>query len=488
MWSSQLVEVQQTLKVLYVIQRWAHFSYHESIINQLCRAGNKVVVLADEVHGPSHSDDAMVERGAEWSSLTLEPLVTKRKGLWRDMLFGARELRSYADYLNRPDQDTFYLMRWRRYLPLTLNRMVRRSSLASRLVGTKVGRDLLAWFVHMAPSDKGIRDYLRESQPDVVVASPTNMRYSEEVEYVKAANELGIPTVVPVLSWDNLTTKGLIHELPTVTLAWNETQKSEAVSIHQIPEDSVVVTGSPFLDKWFENQIDPLSEDDFRKRVGLPADIPFVLYLGSSANIASDESWLVSQLAADLAKSSDPRLRNVQVLVRPHGANQEPYGKISEPNVTVWMRERQLPDSREAFAEFAASLKFSECCLGLNTTGMVDALLMNKPVITLLVEQYRETNASKAVHYRYLLQAGVYLKAYTTEQAIGLIKRLHDEGDSTHARRERFKLDFIRPHGLDRAAGEIAALAIQLVAEGKVPEEINRRISELRRANVVSTA
>jgi hypothetical protein len=475
------------LKVLFVIQRWAHFTYHESTINQLCDNGNEVVVLADDNHAPLLADDPVTTRTEQWPNLVLKPMVIKRTGRWRSSLFGLRELLTYADYLNRPEQDPFYLMRWKRYLPPILNRIVRRSPFASRFAATKLARGLLRWFVRMAPADKGIRNYLRESQPDVVVASPTNMRYSEEAEYVKAANELGIPTVVPVLSWDNLTTKGLIHELPNVTLVWNETQKREAVSIHQIPEDRVVVTGSPFLDKWFDNQIEPLSGDTFRERVGLSAGTPFVLYLGSSANIATDESRLVLQLAAHLAKSSDPRLRKIQVLVRPHGANQEPYRKISEPNVTVWMRDRQLPDSLEAFAEFAASLKFSECCLGLNTTGMVDALLMNKPVITLLVDQYRDTNASKAVHYRYLLDAEVYLRSFTTEEAVGLIARLHYEGDSTHARREQFKLDFIRPHGLHRPAGAVAALAIQLAAEGKDPKEIEQLVSKPAKVGAAHT-
>lgn len=74
-----------------------------------------------------------------------------------------------------------------------------------------------------------------------------NIRFSEEVEYVKAANAIKIPTVVHVLSWDNLTTKGLCHIIPNLTLVWNEIQSQEAITIHEVPDDKILITGSLFF-------------------------------------------------------------------------------------------------------------------------------------------------------------------------------------------------------------------------------------------------
>lgn len=50
-----------------------------------------------------------------------------------------------------------------------------------------------------------------------MVLSPVNMRFSEELDYLKAARELGIPTHLAVYSWDNLSTQGLIHMTPDMT-------------------------------------------------------------------------------------------------------------------------------------------------------------------------------------------------------------------------------------------------------------------------------
>ena len=85
-------------------------------------------------------------------------------------------------------------------------------------------------------------------EPDVVVASPYIFSLSREVEYVKAARSLGIPTVVVVLSWDNLTSKGTFHVLPDLTLVWNSALAEEAASLHDVPKEKLVVTGAPVFD------------------------------------------------------------------------------------------------------------------------------------------------------------------------------------------------------------------------------------------------
>ena len=55
---------------------------------------------------------------------------------------------------------------------------------------------------------------------------------SDQVDYVKAAQRLGIRSALPVLSWDNLTNKGLIRVQPDRVYVWNEAQKAEAVAMH----------------------------------------------------------------------------------------------------------------------------------------------------------------------------------------------------------------------------------------------------------------
>jgi hypothetical protein len=58
---------------------------------------------------------------------------------------------------------------------------------------------------------------------------PSSTFGSRQVDYVRAAKARGIRSVLAVGSWDHLTTKGLIHELPDRIIVWNELQRTEAV-------------------------------------------------------------------------------------------------------------------------------------------------------------------------------------------------------------------------------------------------------------------
>ena len=57
--------------------------------------------------------------------------------------------------------------------------------------------------------------------------------------------------IYPVFSWDNLSTKGLVHVQPDAVLVWNDRQRTEAVEMHQCRHDAIVVTGAPRFDEFF---------------------------------------------------------------------------------------------------------------------------------------------------------------------------------------------------------------------------------------------
>ncbi|MCH2320125.1 MAG: hypothetical protein MK384_00540 [SAR202 cluster bacterium] len=462
------------LRILFVL-RWSYiFTYHESTIRELCKRGYDVEVLFDEVHSAGDAGTAVMAAVSDHVNLSWGWSL-RRIGIWRKPVFVARELLTYASYLGRPEQDEYYIKRWEKYLPAYIQRLV--TSWIGRLfLKSKLGRWVLKKFIEIVPSDRAICASLREWNPDVVIASPSNMKYSEEIEYVKAAKTMGIPTVIAVLSWDNLTTKGLLHETPAATLVWNRAQQAEAVSIHDIPKDMTVVTGAPFLDKWFDD-VPVMEEKTFRRLVNIDHDTPFVLYLGSSANIARNESWLVAALASRLARSNHA---DIKILARAHGGNSDIFEELSMSNVTVWDRSESLPDSRESLMQFAAALRYSVCAVGLNTTAMVDALLMDSPVITLLVPEYADTNASKAVHFSYLLDAGVYLKVKDTDEFMAGLELILQGKDLTQVERQQFKLDFIRPYGMDISAGSVAATAIEMTAKRRPPSEIGQIVSKRR--------
>jgi hypothetical protein len=392
-------------------------------------------------------------------------------------LFAARALRSYSNYLRHQEQSDYYRRRWEGHLGRRLQGPVR-NPLVRRLLTTGPVFHGFGAFERLVPPSKAIARELLSERPDVVVASPANLRRSEEIEYVKAARRLRIPTVVPVLSWDNLTTKGLIHVAPDLTLAWNDTQRDEAVQVHDIPRDKVAVTGAPFFDPWFQDSREIEPREAFCRRAGIEPGRPFAVYLGSSANIAEDETWLIRALASALQGAADPELRSMQLLVRPHPANANVHATLEEPNVVVWPKAGRLPDSDAAREDFRATLQHAVAAVGINTSGMIDAVIADRPCVALVVPEYDATQ-SRAVHFTHLLRANTLELADGPESCASLLLALSRGADSTREPRRRFVQAFVRPLGMETSAGELAAHAIEMAARQVPASTIDERLAEI---------
>jgi hypothetical protein len=329
----------------------------------------------------------------------------------------------------------------------------------------------LTRFEKHVPPDPKILEILRHKKPDVVVATPMIQRFSEEVEYAKAAIEAGIPTVVPSYSWDVLTTKGLFHIIPDLLLAWNDVQRTEANQIHGIEDAHILITGSPFFDKWFE--IDELKEDRscFCRRVGLDPAKPYLLYLGSSKNIAEDETWLIHEIINKIKCHPDSKIRELSLLVRPHPANTKHYAGLENSGAIVWPKEGALPQEKNSQRDFYNSVIHSTLAAGINTSGMIDAIIIDKPCLTIMPSRYRRTQL-QAAHFKYLLDAGVLEVTHSPQEAIVAIQNIMEGRDRHRDQRIQFVKDFVRPCGLQQEAGKVGSLAIELTAKGKSVSEI----------------
>ena len=114
-------------------------------------------------------------------------------------------------------------------------------------------------------------------------------------------------------SWDHLTTKGLIHELPDRVLVWNEAQKQEAVELHGVPAEQRGRHRRSGLRPLVRHAPVARSRRLLRPRRARSADRPILLYLCSSPFIAPYEVAFVRQWIGGDPASGDPRLRSAGV-------------------------------------------------------------------------------------------------------------------------------------------------------------------------------
>lgn len=463
------------MKVLLALDTVYHFAYHESVIRSLCARGHQVHLITDPLNPTVCTDRAARAFAATTANLHIADL-RRCRGWRRGVLFRTREVLNYTSYFTRDNQSSFYRDRWHNRVMRPV-RVLARFELGRRfLTGPAVQRGLRRLEDSLA-ADPGICQWLRDLAPDVVVASPANVVNSEEIEYIKAANALGIPTAVAVLTWDNLTTKGLLHVAPRTVFAWNRCHAQEATEIHGIPSERVVIVGSQLFDKWFEAPRLLTGREAFCRRVGLDPSRPFLAYLGSSRAIAQDESWLVRDLLEEFGRQENPALKGMQILIRPHPANAKIYEPLAAGGVPVWPPKGQLPDSAEAIGDYYNTLVHCVAAVGVNTTGMLDSVIVDKPTVTILAEQYLKTQ-TQAMHFTQLRAADVLELTHGAKECVQRIGSILGGGDAKHALRRQFVESFIRPRGLDRPAGEVLAEAIVMLAAGADGTAINARLDE----------
>ena len=79
---------------------------------------------------------------------------------------------------------------------------------------------------------------LRSSDPIVVLITPLVELGSPQLDYVRAARRLGIPSAFCVGSWDHLSSKALIRVVPDAVIVWNETQRLEGRQVSRHPVES----------------------------------------------------------------------------------------------------------------------------------------------------------------------------------------------------------------------------------------------------------
>jgi hypothetical protein len=233
----------------------------------------------------------------------------RRGDVWSEPIHELRTLRDYLRYLDRRFKPSTKLRaRALRALVKTVtneerSHLVHRCPRCdARLVDDEVGQflrgfgkqglknlnELLALMEKTIPSAEVLDDFLRAERPDLLLVTPLINLGSYQADFVKSAKALDIPVVFPVFSWDNLSTKGLIHVLPDGVVVWNDRQRVEAIEMHGVPAERIAVTGAPRFDEFFAMS-PATTREQFCSEHGLDPGQPIIVYLGSSEFVAGRE-------------------------------------------------------------------------------------------------------------------------------------------------------------------------------------------------------
>lgn len=325
--------------------------------------------------------------------------------------------------------------------------------------GVKNLDKLLALMERTIPSATVLEDFLKAEQPDLVLVSPLVNLGSYQADFVKSAKALHIPVVYPVFSWDNLSTKGLIHVQPDGVIVWNERQRTEAVEMHGVPPDRVVVTGAPRFDEFFA--MSPgTTREQFCAIHGLDASQPIVVYLCSSEFVAGGEVDFVRRWIEEVRRA--PSLRSCNILIRPHPRQQKPWKAFEPPDPRVAVA---LPRAMNADPTLLDTVHHSAAVVGLNTSAQLEAGILGRPVLTILAPEFEEGQQG-TLHFSYLLKEhGGFVDVAPDFEVHRRQLAAAVAGDYDRQAIRSFIEQFLRPNGIDRPATPFMVRAIEEFAQ-----------------------
>ena len=460
------------MKILFLMDSPEYLRFYDSAIEELAARGHAVAIAVNSQR--TKKPVGLEGLRAYADRVSVLGVVPEAAGVWAD---AGRSVRATMDFVRflHPTFAAAPALRARvkrKVLPRAYHWLDRIPRIGADAV--RRWEQALVAAERAIPVCQPIVDFLHEQAPDVLLVSPLVNTASDQVDWIKAARACGIRTGVCIASWDNLTNKGLLRIEPDMVLVWNEAQKREAADYHYIPEEKVAVTGAQLFDRWFEKTV-TRDRDAFCHRVGLPDSSAFVLFTGSSSFISesSTEVAFVRRWIEALRHSPDPTLRTINVLVRPHPYNFHRWADAPlacASGVSVFPRQGYNPIDAENRNDFFDSLYHCAAVVGINTSAMIEAAIVGRPVCSLLAQEFANTQEG-TIHFHHLLpENGGFLRiAATIDEHIAQLSGVLRNPETTREETERFVGSFIRPQGLQQRSTPIFADAVTRLGETPMP-------------------
>lgn len=418
----------------------------------LRRAGLRVGVLSADRHDASLLKLAdrygieLYEYPARRSVLNAQ-LFQLRKYFLNDIAQNPALLEKYMS--RRLDPNRSPLRRLQTRLAGALSRLGRRLP-ALRPAYQRLERRLLYWPV--------AERQLAAIRPGTLVC--TYPVLVPEPEFLLAAARLGIPTVLHLLSWDNIPSKGVFPALPDRYVVWGAVMEQELRDRYPVAEGAVFRCGVPHFDRHVH-----------AAAAGRAPRAPYLFFAMSAPRFCPHEIDIVEWLARRVSRGEYGA--GTELVIRPHPQNVQGYladpswlpriDAVGElPGVRV-LYPRMNPDSGLLFsideadmAEFTAALAGAAIVLNSGSTVTIDAMVTDRPVILTSFDADQQLeywfSARRLKDYLHLAK----LIAYGGVRVTGSFAEL-----------DRALRDYLADPARDRAARRATVRAYCVAADGR---------------------
>lgn len=455
------------MKILFAALHNGYYRNVDSVVEELARRGHEIY-LGAERDDSSFGGQPIVDRlTAAYPNVTCGRTGVRDS----DSLFLPAKIRFAIDYLRYLEpvysSSSTLHVRARERTPTGMLRLSQ-----SPLLAWSPTRRLVSQALHAAdraaPASPDVERFLDEQRPGLLVITPlVGLVASSQIDLLRSARRRGIATAVMVWSWDHLSSKAIIRDVPDALFVWNEVQKREATQMHRVPEARVVVTGAQCYDRWF-GRVPVRSRAEFVRHAGLLDERPYVLWAGSALLPGTPpEPGIFMRWAWQLRRSNDPAVRDLRILLRPHPSRMGDWSDGAWRAVGNIVLFGGPPVDDRGREDYFDSLYYSSAVVGITTSAFLEAAIVGRPVMSFYApDLVPEHEAS--LHFQYLADAerGLLTMAGDLEEHEQQLAEVLAGPPARVLRRQRnFVRDFIRPLGMDVPATSVVADGLERVAQ-----------------------
>lgn len=238
-------------------------------------------------------------------------------------------------------------------------------------------------------SSEYISNILKSNAVDLVVTS-TPAQKMMDIPIVLEANKIGITTVSPVYSWDNLTAKGPFAFNVEHLIVWNKVLENEATFYHAYKPSNIHVTGVPIYDEYSNITFD--DRNVFLRELGFKYQLPVITIATIPRVYYGDGHIKLVEILIDAVEKKE--LRPINILVRPHPMDDTDYSLLQNNDCVVVDNYGSKPDSslkewkpaNNNMAHLGKTMKYSDVVLNLASTITIDAAWFDTPIINVAID------------------------------------------------------------------------------------------------------
>lgn len=232
---------------------------------------------------------------------------------------------------------------------------------------------------------------LKKYNPDLIFCS--SIYDFDAFPLLRMAKKNNFPIIGMVLSWDNLSSNGVIPVRPDALIVWNKIMEKEAMDWHNYKKKNIYVSGAPQFDIYAHND-SLLTRDEFINSIGGDKSKKLITYCTSTMLLAPFEAEII-EIISNAIKNKKIKYP-AQILVRVNNRDDfKQYDRFKkDPDVTVKTAYKvakysdKANPSREEMAYLGSTMKNSDVIVNVASTITIEACIFNTPVVNIGFDGY----------------------------------------------------------------------------------------------------